>query len=267
MVKKKITETAVTRIEQPEPQLAGEIQAIIVRDGGKCDALNDVQRVGYLNFLCAKACVDPTLRPFDLIPTKNGLRPYANKDCAALIRDGRGVSVTELKMQVVNNICIATASGRDRTGRVDTEIGACPMGEEPHNNMMKAVTKAKRRLTLSLCRLGSLVEESHPSEYANGAPLAKTKILLEDEEETRRERAEAEAKAKHQFAEACKMKTTENLAPENLQQLLSQVQRASGQSDIVKCAEWVTESKLSILVTKLELEGEKTSIASFKEKP
>jgi hypothetical protein len=57
---------------------------------------------------------------------------------------------------------VVTANAQDAKGRVDESTGAVPVegvkGESLANAMMKAETKAKRRVTLSICGLGLLDE-------------------------------------------------------------------------------------------------------------
>jgi hypothetical protein len=57
---------------------------------------------------------------------------------------------------------VVTAEATDRTGRTDSSIGAVSIaglkGEAKANALMKAETKARRRVTLALCGLGVLDE-------------------------------------------------------------------------------------------------------------
>jgi hypothetical protein len=70
------------------------------------------------------------------------------------------VSVLSLDGKKVDDLYIVTATGKDKTGRCDAATGAVPLkgltGDNLANAIMKAETKAKRRLTLSLCGLGML---------------------------------------------------------------------------------------------------------------
>jgi len=67
-----------------------------------------------------------------------------------------------LAREVVEGCYIVTAKASDSEGRTDESIGAVPIekiqGEARANAMMKAETKAKRRVTLSFCGLGMLDE-------------------------------------------------------------------------------------------------------------
>ena len=61
-----------------------------------------------------------------------------------------------------NGLYVVTATGVDARGRSDAATGAVSIrglqGEALANALMKAETKAKRRLTLSICGLGMLDE-------------------------------------------------------------------------------------------------------------
>ena len=95
--------------------------------------------------------------PIVLIPTKNGLRQYLNKGASELIRDTRKISITSLEIIEQNGMFIVTCKVMDVNGRVDCDMGACPKNgsdRKPmatNDSLMKAVTKAKRRATLSMC--------------------------------------------------------------------------------------------------------------------
>jgi len=241
-----------TNGQETQIVLAEPIREIITRDGGKCDALSPVQKVEYINWLCENVGVDPSLRPFDLITTQNGIRAYANKCCAELIRDARGVSITSLQISEIGNMYLVTCSVKDRTGRMDTDIGAWPKGTEPHNSLMKAVTKAKRRATLSLCRLGGLVEEAAPNEYANGNSIqqeCKTTVFLEEAEKKKQEAEKADTAAKHQFAEICSMLSDVELTKEHLLQLVKSARKIINSTDISACATWVEKTRPIIEIT------------------
>ncbi|MBK9216944.1 MAG: hypothetical protein IPM59_15390 [Chloracidobacterium sp.] len=79
-----------------------------------------------------------------------------------------------------------TVTAKDSKGRSDSDIGVVPksdMGGNLSNALMKAVTKAKRRVTLSICGLGMLDEteiETIPNAQAFSEP-EKPKQIKEPE--------------------------------------------------------------------------------------
>ena len=72
------------------------------------------------------------------------------------------VSILDINQQIINGILVVNVKGQDKAGRTDVETGAVSVaglsGDALANATMKAVTKAKRRLTLSICSVGVLDE-------------------------------------------------------------------------------------------------------------
>ena len=129
---------------------------------GDLSRMNGEQKVQFYTNICKSLGLNPLTQPFEIINLKGKLRMYAKKDATDQLRKIYGVSVTDLEKTQINDIYMVTAKGQDRTGRTDSAIGAVSitglMGENLANAIMKAETKAKRRLTLSLCGLGMLDE-------------------------------------------------------------------------------------------------------------
>jgi hypothetical protein len=101
---------------------------------------------------------------------------YATRNATDQIRHRYGISVTITSREVVEDTYVVTARATLANGRHDESIGAVPIaqlrGENRSNALMKAETKAKRRVTLSLVGLSTLDEsevESIPG--AQPAPL------------------------------------------------------------------------------------------------
>lgn len=216
--------------------LKQEIQDILAKDGGACNNLSPDQQAEYKTFLCAKMGVSPLLQPIDLIPTKNGLRPYLNKGAAELIRDERKISITDIEVSEKNGMFVAICKVRAMNGRVDCDMGACQKGNEPENSLMKAVTKAKRRATLSMCGLGAIIEEAHPTEY-NGetpeeTPSPNVTAILEDE---------AESKRNFQAVVLSKIDVDE-LPKEVWQKLIQQTMRLADTQSYEDAARWLQEN-------------------------
>ncbi len=83
---------------------------------------------------------------------------YAKKDCTEQLRKINGVSIEEISSKLIDDIYIVTVKAKDKTGRIDQATGAVVIGhlkgEAKANIIMKAETKAKRRVTLSICGMG-----------------------------------------------------------------------------------------------------------------
>ena len=107
---------------------------------------------------------------------------------------------------------------------------------KPHDSLMKAVTKAKRRATLSMCGLGVIIEEAHPTEY-NGekpeeTPSPNVTAILEDE---------AESKRNFQAVVLSKIDVDE-LPKEVWQKLMQQTMRLADTQSYEDAARWLQEN-------------------------
>jgi uncharacterized metal-binding protein len=106
--------------------------------------------------------LNPLTKPFEYISLNGKLTLYATRGCTDQLRALRRIEVHKLERERADDLAIVTAYGRDHTGRQDSAIGAVNIlnlkGEALANALMKAETKAKRRLTLSLAGLGLLDE-------------------------------------------------------------------------------------------------------------
>ena len=118
-------------------------------------------------------------RPFEYLRLNGKLLLYAKKDCTDQLRGRRGVSLDIVKRVVENGICEVTARAT-LDGRTDTDVGAVFVdglrGEALANAVMKAHTKAKRRVTLSICGL-SIPDESEV-ETIRGAQAIEERDVL-----------------------------------------------------------------------------------------
>jgi len=87
---------------------------------------------------------------------------YAKKDATDQLRNIRRVSIIKLERDRLEDIYLVTATAQSVDGRQDSSIGAVNIaglrGDALANALMKAETKAKRRVTLSICGLGILDE-------------------------------------------------------------------------------------------------------------
>lgn len=130
--------------------------------GGDLSKLTAEQRVSYYKAVCESIGLNPLTRPFDYIVLNGKLTLYAKKDAADQLREKRGVSITKLERETAGGVYVVTAYASTRDGRTDSSIGAVSIenlkGDALANAYMKAETKAKRRVTLSIGGLGFLDE-------------------------------------------------------------------------------------------------------------
>lgn len=131
---------------------------------GNLASLSATQRIEYYNRLCDSVGLNPLTKPFEYLTLNGKLTLYARKDATDQLRRINGISVeiTSRELMEAAGLYVVTARATDAIGRTDESIGAVTVfkltGEALANALMKAETKAKRRVTLSLAGLGFLDE-------------------------------------------------------------------------------------------------------------
>lgn len=144
----------------PAPPSATEIERVLI--GGDLSKLTAEQRNTYYMQMCQSLGLNPMTKPFAYITLSGKLVLYALKDATEQLRKLHGVSITEVTSSQVGDVFVVAAKAQDRTARTDAATGAVAIGnlkgEALANALMKAETKAKRRVTLSICGLGMLDE-------------------------------------------------------------------------------------------------------------
>lgn len=145
---------------QPQISAIGAIEMALV--GGDLSKLSESDRVAYYGRVCESIGLNPLTKPLEYIKLNGKLMLYAKKDCADQLRNLRGVSITNATTRIEDGLAIVEVTATTKDGRSDCDIGCVPVkgltGESLGNALMKAVTKAKRRVTLSICGLGWLDE-------------------------------------------------------------------------------------------------------------
>jgi hypothetical protein len=166
--------TAVARRPTGKQALA-QLEQVVIR--GDLSVLSEAERIGYYARVCESLGINPLTRPFEYITLNNRLVLYARKDAADQLRAINGISVDRLDRERDEplGLAIVTAYGHDRGGRTDSAMGAVSIkglsGEAMANALMKAETKAKRRMTLSLAGLGWLDESEIETAQIVGDPV------------------------------------------------------------------------------------------------
>lgn len=137
-----------------------DIEQVLV--GGDLGKLSSEQRVRYVQKLCADLGLNILSRPFDFMNLQGRLVLYANKGAAEQLRTVNRISITVTSRERIEDVYVVTARARMADGREDESTGAVNIaglkGEQLANAFMKAETKAKRRVTLSICGLNMLDE-------------------------------------------------------------------------------------------------------------
>jgi hypothetical protein len=199
----------MTTALEPRPTVSADLQEKVLL-GGDLSKLLPQERLSYYQAVCQSVGLNPLTRPFEYLVLNDKMVLYARKDCTDQLRDLHGISIQIVAREMVEGVYVVTAQGKNMTERTDESIGAVPvvkeLGEwktaqsgkryfqgdgtykplgpdEKANAMMKAETKAKRRVTLSICGLGMLDEtelETIPGakvvvgDEAKSVPLGKT---------------------------------------------------------------------------------------------
>lgn len=143
-----------------------QIDALLQMDLSR---LSMQQRNLYLWHFASRQGLDPTTQPFNLLVLNGRLVLYATRTATDQLRKLHGVSVEIIERgplkigdEVRGDVYVVKARATDKNGRVDESIGALSLqgisGEALANQLMKCETKAKRRVTLSICGLGMMDE-------------------------------------------------------------------------------------------------------------
>lgn len=156
---------------------------------GDLRQLSPSQKVSYYKSVCDAVGLNPMTQPFSYLVLNNKEVLYAKRECTEQLRFIHSVSIDPKNFvrEVIEGIYVVTAPASLPSGRTDVSTGAVAIdglkGEARANAMMKAETKAKRRVTLSICGLGMLDEteiDSIPNvTYSVEAPVAAPTAPLE----------------------------------------------------------------------------------------
>lgn len=132
------------------------VEQVVVQ--GDLSKLDPAQRVLYYRKVCESAGLNPFTKPFEYIVLNGKLTLYAKKDATEQLRKINGISIESLETVLMEDLYIVKAYARSKDGRTDAATGAVTIGhlkgDAKANAIMKAETKAKRRVTLSISGLG-----------------------------------------------------------------------------------------------------------------
>jgi hypothetical protein len=149
--------TAPTKIERADQLL----ERVVI--GGDLSKLTPLDRTRYYVRVCRSVGLNPYTQPFAYLNLQGKTQLYAKKDAADQLRAIHRISIDILARELVDGIYTVRVRSSDPAGRHDEDEGIVPLpdstkGEFRSNLMLKCVTKAKRRVTLSHCGLGMLDE-------------------------------------------------------------------------------------------------------------
>jgi hypothetical protein len=160
---------ASTEIQSPAQEAVHH--AVILGDLSRCTKR---QLMEYHNEVCKSLGLNALTKPFDyLMLGKAGeqkLTLYANKNCTDQLRALHGISIAIVEEREAGGLYFVKARAQiASTGKADEDYGVVPLPDwmrEPKNaaalanTYMRCVTKAKRRVTLSICGLGGIMDET-----------------------------------------------------------------------------------------------------------
>ena len=173
----------MNEIAPPQPQISSTEFAMMGNDLSK---LNPKQRADYVKTVCESLKLNPFTNPLQYITLNGKLTLYATKGASDQLRAIHGISITITEQKREADSYIVRVKAKNAQGREDEDMAIVtltkedgewtenkntgkkffkkngnliPMqGDELANAMMKCLTKAKRRVTLSICGLGMLDE-------------------------------------------------------------------------------------------------------------
>ena len=129
---------------------------------GDVSGLRPREKVAYYMDFCKAIGLNPVTRPFEYIVMKGKEVLYATKSATDQLRKRDGISITDSTTNQVGDIYMVTVKASNAQGRTDVSTGALNVkdlfGDDLANALMKCETKAKRRVTLSICGLGMMDE-------------------------------------------------------------------------------------------------------------
>lgn len=150
-----------TALEHVAPPAAATMEQALI--GGDLSKLSSAERLSLYNHVCDSLGLNPLTRPFEYIVLNNKLTLYAKRDCTDQLRKIHQVGITIVERgKFEESVYVVRAQATLPNGRTDEALGAVNIaglkGENLANALMKAETKSKRRVTLSICGLGLLDE-------------------------------------------------------------------------------------------------------------
>lgn len=185
---------------------ASLIERVVI--GGDLSGLAPAERVEYYRQVCDSVGLNPLTKPFEYLVLDGKMVLYARRDCTDQLRTLKGVSIVKLEKERMEDLYVVTAYATTADGRQDSSVGAVALtkengewqqnsngkrffktngtfapltGDALANAIMKAETKAKRRVTLSICGLG-FTDESELDTIQNVQAVAPAAVPVRERE-------------------------------------------------------------------------------------
>lgn len=140
--------------------------------------LTPKQKVMYVRHLATSYGLDPNTNPIKIMKFQGKEVPYADKGAAEQLRKNNKVSMESVETKILEGgIYVVTVNASMPDGRKDSSTGVVSIanlkGDALCNAMLKAETKAKRRVTLSICGLG-MIDECEVDSIPNAVKVTPT---------------------------------------------------------------------------------------------
>ena len=139
---------------------ADALEAVIA--AGDLNNLSASQRLDLYQRTCESLGLNPLTRPLEYLKLQGKTVIYVRKEACDQLRKIHSITIQIIERVIENDVLTVVARASTPEGRCDEEIGSVSVaglkGEALANAQMKALTKAKRRVTLSICGLGFLDE-------------------------------------------------------------------------------------------------------------
>src|ERR1035437_5047542 len=134
----------------PTPEINGTHRAVAI---GELDRLTDDERVTYYHAVCESVGLNPLTRPLEYLVLNGKLTLYAKRDATDQLRHKYQFSVEIIDRTIQEDVYVVRARASMPDGRTDESLGAVHIGDlqgdDLANALMKAETKAKRRVVCS----------------------------------------------------------------------------------------------------------------------
>lgn len=165
----------LAKVENDSRLTSAEVMERVITTGDLAK-LTPEDRVLYYNAVCESIGLNPLTKPFDYLSFNGRTVLYASKTCTDQLRKMHSVTpeIVSREFEPDLGLYIVTARATLPDGQCDEDVAAVNVtglrGEALANAIMKCHTKAKRRVTLSICGLGWL-DESERDSIPNAKPV------------------------------------------------------------------------------------------------
>lgn len=147
---------------------------------GDISKLPPLQRIEYYKKYCSAFGMNWLTQPIMYYRQQGGgLAPYVKRAGAEQLRDTKKVRIRIVDQRVESGLYLVTCEATLPDGRSDQDVGAVPLppsGADRANAIKKAITQAKRRVTLSICGLG-IPDESEVSDIPGAERVAFAEVI------------------------------------------------------------------------------------------